>query len=81
MKIFQRKKNLEYDTFWSIIKRFEINMSGSRGLFTYITYTFRPATLLKTFQHMCFPVNIAEFSRTTILKNICERLLLYVYVT
>ena len=25
---------------------------------------------------MCFPVNIAKFSRTSILKNICERLLL-----
>ena len=25
---------------------------------------------------MCFPVNIARFLRTPILKNICERLLL-----
>ena len=26
-------------------------------------------------QHRCFPVNIAKFLRTAILKNICERLL------
>ena len=28
----------------------------------------------KRLQHRCFPVNIAKFSRTPILKNICERL-------
>ena len=27
-------------------------------------------------QHRCFPVNIANFLKTPILKNICERLLL-----
>ena len=26
-------------------------------------------------QHRCFPVNVAKFLRTQILKNICERLL------
>ena len=30
----------------------------------------------KRLQHRCFPVNIAKFLRTFILKNICERLLL-----
>ena len=35
--------------------------------------------LVKLFQHRCcFPVNIAKFLRTLILKNICERLLLNV---
>ena len=29
----------------------------------------------KKLQHRCFPVNIVKFSRTSILKNICERLL------
>ena len=29
----------------------------------------------KRFQHRCFPVNIAKFSRTPVLKNICERLI------
>ena len=38
---------------------------------------FRPATILKKrLEHKCFPVNIAKFLRTPILKNICERLLL-----
>ena len=27
---------------------------------------------------MCFPVNIAKFLRTSILKNVCERLLLFI---
>ena len=31
----------------------------------------------KRHQHKCFPVNIAKFLRTPILKNICEVLLLY----
>ena len=31
----------------------------------------------KRLQHSCFPVNIAKFLRTPILKYICERLLLY----
>ena len=30
------------------------------------------------FQHRCFPVDIANFLRTSILKNICERLLLII---
>ena len=30
----------------------------------------------KRLQHKCFPKNIAKFLRTTILKNICEQLLL-----
>ena len=32
--------------------------------------------ITKRLQHWCFPVNIAKFLRTPILKNICERLLL-----
>ena len=30
----------------------------------------------KRLQRRCFPVNIATFSKTIVLKNICERLLL-----
>ena len=38
----------------------------------------RPVTLIKKgLQHRCFPVNIAKFLRTPILKNICEPLLLF----
>ena len=32
----------------------------------------------KRLQHRCFPVNIAKFLRTPVLKNICERLLLQI---
>ena len=32
----------------------------------------------KRLQRWCFPVKFAEFLRTSILKNICERLLLFV---
>ena len=39
----------------------------------------RGATLsIKGIQHRCFLVNIAKFLRITILKNICERLLLQI---
>ena len=38
----------------------------------------RPGTLLKTdFNTVVFSMNIAKFLRTTILRNICEWLLLY----
>ena len=32
-------------------------------------------SLKKRLQHRCFPMNIAKFLRTSILKNICERVL------
>ena len=32
----------------------------------------------KILQHWCFPMKFAKFLRTTILRNICERLLLFV---
>ena len=35
---------------------------------------------LRRLQHRCFPMNIAKFLRTPILKNICERLLLRVAI-
>ena len=37
---------------------------------------FNKVAGLKRDPNTCFHVNIAQFSRTTILKNICERLLL-----
>ena len=39
------------------------------------------ATLIKNrLQHRCFPVNIAKLLRRPVLKNICERLLLFLGV-
>ena len=35
--------------------------------------------LIKLFQRRRFPVNIAKFLRTAILRNICERLLMNVF--
>ena len=32
----------------------------------------------KILQHLCFPMKFAKFLRTPVLKNICERLLLFV---
>ena len=34
----------------------------------------------KRLQHNCFPVNIGKFLKTPILKNICERLLLHLFL-
>ena len=36
---------------------------------------------MKTLQHRCFPVNIAKFLRTTVLKNICDNVLLHDQIT
>ena len=41
---------------------------------------FSITTLFKRDLHRCFPVNIVKFLATPILKNICERLLLYLVV-
>ena len=35
--------------------------------------------VIKRLHHRCFPVNIAKFSRTTFLKNICEWQLLFMH--
>ena len=34
----------------------------------------------KRLQHKCFPMNIAKFLRTPLLKNICELLLLHLFL-
>ena len=40
--------------------------------------SYRSATLLKRdSKHWCFPVKFAKFLRTSIIKNICERLILF----
>ena len=41
---------------------------------------FSITTLFKRDLHRCFSVNIVKFLATPILKNICERLLLYLVV-
>ena len=47
------------------------------SLFLIKLQAFSATTLLKTrLQLKCFPANITKFLRTSILKNICERLLL-----
>ena len=43
--------------------------------------TFRPATLLKRDANTVFVCKFATFLRTSIFKNICEGLLLIVFVT
>ena len=45
---------------------------------TCVGVSFRSATLLKRdSKHWCFPVKFAKFSRTSIIKDICERLILF----
>ena len=38
---------------------------------------FRPATLLKRDSNTVFPVKFVKFFKTCVLKNICDRLLLF----
>ena len=47
------------------------------SLFFNIIAVLKVCNLIKKqLQHRCFPVNITKFSRTPILKNMCQRLLL-----
>ena len=67
-------KSLIY-LFWflAIIQKQPLEM-----LYTKAGQARSSATLFKKrFQHRCLPVNIAKFLRTSILKNICERLLVF----
>ena len=74
--VFWEKQKQLPDVFYkkSVLKKFPI-FTGNylcSSLFLIKLQTLRPATLLKRLQHKCFPVNIAKFLRTPILKNICD---------
>ena len=46
------------------------------GLFLIKLQTWPAFSLKRRLQRRCFPVSIAKFLRTPVLKNICERLIL-----
>ena len=48
----------------------------SESLFNKVTDLQACNFVKKRLRHKCFPVKFAKFSRTAILKNVCERLLL-----
>ena len=51
------------------------------GLKPWVPERLRPTTLFKNrLWHWCFPVKFAKFLITPIVKNICERLLLYMVI-
>ena len=54
----------------AVLKNFAI-FTGKLLCFSLFLINF----IKKIFQHKCFPVNFAKFLRTTILKNIYERVL------
>ena len=60
-----------------VLKNFAI-FTGKRlcwTLFNKVTGLQACNFIMKRLQHICFPVNIVKFLRTTILKKICKRLL------
>ena len=59
----------------SVLKNFAI-FTGKQLRWSLDLQALRPATLFKRLQHRCFPVNIAKFLRTLILKKICKQQLL-----
>ena len=65
-----------------VLKNFAIftgkNMYWSLSLIK--LQAFSPETLLERLQRRCFPVNNAKLLTAPILKNICERLLLYIVI-
>ena len=56
----------------SVLKHFAV----SKSIFNTFSGLQACSFIKKSLQHLCFPVNIAKFLRTTILKNICKQLLL-----
>ena len=81
MMIYQRKLKQPLQVFYkkSVFKNFAI-FTGKNlcwSLFLIKLQAFSPSDFTKKrIQHRCFPVNNAKFLRKTILKNLCERLLL-----
>ena len=68
----------------TVLKHFAI-FTGKHLLFESLfkkVADLKPCNFIKKkLQHRCFSVNIAEFLRTPILKNICERLLLSIPIS
>ena len=63
----------------SVLKN-SANFTGKHLCWTFLLIKLQvlwPATSL--LQQICFPVNFTTFFRTSILKNICERLLLPIF--
>ena len=54
-----------------------MNYTNLLDLFRNSHWSVRKAVLKKRLQHWCFIVKFAKFLRTSILKNICETLLLF----
>ena len=61
---------------FSIDFRFHSKTPVLESLFNKVAGLRPPALLKKRHQHSSFPMNFSKFFRTSILKNICERLLL-----
>ena len=57
------------------------NTSLFKSNFVFFSMEFMPPKACKSIkrglQHSCFPMNVTNFLRSSILKNICQRLLLY----
>ena len=71
------QSRLQFDRFRDTHSQmfFKISQYSQASLKFIVTSLQGCKFIKKRFQHSCFPVNIAKFLRTSILKNISERLL------
>ena len=63
---------------WENAGKMWTRITPNTDFFYTVTQKRWPVTLLKKrLQHMCFPVKFGKLSRTPVLKNIYEQLLLH----
>ena len=76
VEVFSSRKNVFFYPFsmWLLQKQ-PPEVFCKKGVLNNFTI-FTGKLLCWRLEHTCFPVNIAKFLRTLILKNICEQLLL-----
>ena len=74
-EVFSSRKKNFYLFSLCLLQRQPPDMFYKKGVLNNFTL-FTGKHVCWRLQHACFPVNIAKFLKTPILKNICERLLL-----
>ena len=74
VEVFSRRKKCFFNLFFYVLTTEAATGRAKKAIQNFTLFTGKHVCW--RLQHTCFPVNIAKFLRTPILKNICERLLL-----
>ena len=75
------KYSVKQNIWWSSHRRYFIKNFGLISFAIFTGKNLKACSFIKKrLQNKCFPVNIANFLKTPILKIICERLLLHLFL-